>query len=122
MKMNKIKISDNFSLWEFECPCCKKVMLDEKLLKELQILRFVIDLPILVNSGYRCEMYNKRIGGDLNSYHKLGKAVDITVPDMDIKEVMLLAKELEFNGIGLYEKENYLHLDTRPGEKKIWKG
>lgn len=33
--------------------------------------------PIYVNSGYRCEELNKEVGGEENSYHLKGLAVDI---------------------------------------------
>lgn len=33
--------------------------------------------PILINSGYRCETVNRRVGGVPNSQHRLGQAADI---------------------------------------------
>ena len=37
-------------------------------------------LPIQINSGYRCEMVNRLVGGVGNSQHLLGEAADITIP------------------------------------------
>lgn len=34
--------------------------------------------PITVNSGYRCQVHNKTVGGVANSQHMRGEAVDIT--------------------------------------------
>jgi len=36
--------------------------------------------------------------------------------------LFLYAQEIGFNGIGFYEKGNFLHLDVRSGERRIWKG
>jgi len=82
------------------------VLLCQKLLEQLQILRKELGSPILVNSGYRCERYNAKIGGDPFSYHKKGMAADIYCPDRPILEVLFLAKELDFKGIGYYPKRN----------------
>ena len=82
----------------------------------------VINKPISVNSGYRCKEENHRIGGVTGSYHLLGMAVDIHVKDFLLFDLLLFAQEIGFTGIGYYEKENFLHLDIRPGKKRVWKG
>ena len=37
--------------------------------------------PILINSGYRCEWINKKVGGVKNSQHTKGEAADIRTWD-----------------------------------------
>ena len=37
--------------------------------------------PIIVNSGYRNEVYNRQVGGVRNSQHLLGQAADIRPKD-----------------------------------------
>jgi len=37
-------------------------------------------------------------------------------------DLLMYAQEIGFTGIGFYEKENFLHLDVRTGEKRLWKG
>ena len=49
-------------------------------------------------------------------------AVDIHVKNYLLFDLLLYAQEIGFNGIGYYEKDNFLHLDVRPEEKRIWKG
>jgi len=49
-------------------------------------------------------------------------ALDIHVKDYLLYDLLLYAQEIDFTGIGFYEKEKLLHLDIRPGEKQIWKG
>jgi len=41
-KTNYIKISRHFNLQEFECPCCKRVILHSDLLGKLIKLRILI--------------------------------------------------------------------------------
>ena len=37
--------------------------------------------PILINSGYRCDAVNRKVGGVPNSQHRLGQAADIRPKD-----------------------------------------
>lgn len=119
MELNNIKIANNFTLSEFQCPCCKTVMLDPLLLKLLIKLRSVIDQPVYINSGYRCKSYNKQVDGVPTSYHLFGMATDIYVKSESMEDLAIHADIVGFKGIGVYG--NFLHLDTRP-EKDHWKG
>ena len=121
-KINDIKIARFFSMKEFECPCCNRIMLSPDLLTRLNHLRNIINRPIYINSGYRCKEENQRVGGVPGSYHLLGMAVDIHVQDILLSDLLLYAQEVGFNGIGFYENNNFLHLDIRPGQKYFWKG
>ena len=121
-RINDIKIAEYFSLYEFACPCCKRVMLHPLLLKKLVEFRSIINKPIYINSGYRCSEYNQKVGGIKSSYHMLGMAADIHVEDFLLVSLLTIAKELGFNGIGIYYKKNFLHLDVRSGSKQFWKG
>lgn len=38
------------------------------------------EIPILINSGYRCPALNKAVGGVPNSQHLTGQAADIRIP------------------------------------------
>ena len=120
--MNKIRLNQYFSLKEFECPCCHKVMLSEILLEKLFRLRYKLGKPIIINSGYRCEKENHRVGGVLGSYHLRGMAADIHVQDIILSDLLFYAQEVGFTGIGFYEEKNFLHLDIRSGQNNFWKG
>jgi len=122
IRINDIKIAAYFSLYEFECPCCRRVMLSPDLLARVDHLRRVINRPIYINSGYRCKEENQRVGGVPGSYHLLGIAVDIHIQDFLLSDLLIYAQEIGFNGIGFYENKNFLHLDVRSGPKHFWKG
>ena len=120
-EINNIIITSHFNLSEFSCPCCNRVMLHPKLLVKLIGLRKIIGKPIHITSGYRCPTYNHQIGGVENSYHCIGLAADIKVKDINLIELLGYAEEIDFTGIGFYEKKSFLHLDVRPTKRTRWR-
>lgn len=54
----------------------------------LQLIRTKFGRPIIVNSGYRCELVNKLVGGVKNSNHTKGLAFDIRPQYSDLYEVL----------------------------------
>ena len=116
-KLNDIIIDKNFNLSEFECQCCKRVMIHSDLLKLLVKLRRSIGQPILVNSGYRCKPFNKQVGGHPNSYHLYGMAADIYIKNYSIEDLAVRADIVGFTGIGIYD--TFIHVDVRP-DKERW--
>ena len=120
-QINDIIIAPHFNLSEFACPCCKRVMLHPFLLEKLEKLRKIIERPTHITSGYRCFEYNRKVGGVANSYHCIGLAADIRVKDVQLIELLGYAEEIDFAGIGFYEKKNFLHLDVRPTKRTRWK-
>lgn len=77
MSLNDIKISENFSLREFQCPCCHAVMIHPRLAAALQKLRCARGKPVVITSGYRCARHNAEVGGVPRSRHTRGLAADI---------------------------------------------
>lgn len=124
-----MKITNNFDSTEFDCHCgCEmpsSVLSNVSLLaSQLEILRSIFDAPIRINSGYRCETHNKKIGGVKNSQHVLGKAADIVVkgykPYHIFDAIEFFAEvygDVEIKGLGKYEA--FTHVDIRDSEKLI---
>ena len=119
--INDIIIAPHFNLSEFACPCCQKVMIHPLLLLKLMALRDVLERPVSITSGYRCYNYNRKVGGVANSYHCIGMAADIQVKDINLIELLAYAEEIDFSGIGFYEKKHFLHLDVRPTQRTRWR-
>lgn len=46
----------------------------------LEMVRVLLQAPILVSSGYRSPKVNRAVGGAANSQHILGEAADFTAP------------------------------------------
>ncbi len=120
-EINNVIISPHFNLSKFSCPCCKKVMLHPLLLEKLEKLRKIIERPLYITSGYRCLRYNQKVGGVTNSYHCIGLAADIKVKDINLIELLEVCENIDFAGIGFYEKKNFLHLDVRPTKRTRWR-
>lgn len=53
--------------------------LENLVVNVLDPAREAMNVPIIVNSGYRCHELNKAVGGASNSQHLKGEAADITV-------------------------------------------
>ena len=94
-----IELTEYFSLCEFECPCCRRVMLSPDLFTRLNHLRMVINKPVYITSGYRCKEENHKVGGVSGSYHLRGMAVDIQVKDYILSDLLLYAQELIYTGL-----------------------
>ncbi len=110
-------INTHFSDRELDCHCgCGKTVSPE-LVVRLEALRRMIDRPLPVTSGARCEAHNREVGGFPKSWHLKGLAVDIACSGSRLRgEIIRLAVLLGFNGIGV--AKTFVHLDLRPeGER-----
>jgi uncharacterized protein YcbK (DUF882 family) len=123
-------LTENFSIEEFACkdgtPVPENLACNVQLLAEnLQVLRDYLDAPIHVNSGYRTESYNKKIGGAKRSQHLLAKAADITTKHKTPKQLAAIIEKLikegkmKQGGIGVYK--GFVHYDVR-GRGDRWTG
>lgn len=112
MRANDIRLTEHFSLLEFQCPCCCAVMLHPMLLARLEALRVKWGGAIIVNSGYRCEKHNKKVGGVANSLHRLGRAADVRVKESDQERFVALAKKCGFSKAIRYSRRGFVHLES----------
>lgn len=76
---------------------------------------------IHVVSGYRSpetnEMKRRRSrwsGVAKNSYHLDGKAIDLILPDSDMRQVRRAGIALQAGGVGYYPRSGFVHLDCGP--------
>ena len=114
-------ISANFNRNEFECRCgCGFNTVDVELIKVLEDIRMNYDVPITINSGCRCDTYNKKIGGATHSQHKLGRAADIVLSGISPLEVAKYLREAYRGSYGVGEYNSFTHIDTRDAEAR-WK-
>ena len=115
------KITNNFVIREFACyDGSDTVKIDSKLAALLQDIRTHFGKPVTINSAYRTASHNARVGGASNSYHLYGKAADISVSGVSPREVAKYAESLGVKGIGLYDNQGFVHVDTRTS-KYFWR-
>lgn len=107
----KKMLSEHFSEEEFRCKHCGEIKVDPLLIAKLECVRAALGhIPIYINSGYRCEEHNKRVGGAMNSYHVKGQAADIRI-NGDIRELAKICDNVfKYGGMGIYK--NFVHVDT----------
>lgn len=105
----------HFSEIEMACHHCGKLPsggMSDTLLDGLEELRSRIKKPVIINSAYRCEYWNKHEGGVYNSQHVLGTACDIRVEGMGVYELAKICKTI-FDGVGEYYHQDFVHVDMR---------
>lgn len=82
----------------------------------LQPLRDYLGVSVIVTSGFRCAVLNKKIGGVKNSQHLVGQAVDFIVPQKNLKDVYNYIKHnLPYDQL-LYEynkTDKWIHVSYR---------
>ena len=124
-------MTKNFTKEEFDCNCdCGVCEMPinvyhniVKVANQLQVLRDELKKPIHINSAYRSEEYNAKVGGVKTSQHIMGKAADIAIKGLSTLEVYKTIERLIENGdmlqggLGLYD--SFVHYDIR-GERARW--
>ena len=103
---------------EFNCPCCGKNEMNESFLGTLTDAREYCRIPMLINSGYRCEKHNKKVGGKVGdkakgiqaSTHTVGAAADIHCTESRQRALILCGLlEAGFSRIGI--AKTFIHVD-----------
>lgn len=122
-----MQLTTNFHLSEFNCkdgtPVPETLIPNVlRLAEQLQILRDNLGESIHINSAYRTEAYNKKVGGKPASKHLIGNAADITVKSKTPKQLaayiekLISAGTLKIGGMGVYP--GFVHVDIRKGSAR----
>ena len=117
---------------ELSCGCgCYKNNMNERFLKELRKIENKMNKNFQINSGTRCEDYNKRQSGSSStSQHLYGLAVDISDRgwyDYERQELVEYAESSGyFTKVLLYHDSNHIHIEKDYSKysfehRKIWK-
>lgn len=111
------QLSEHFSRRELACKCgCGLCNVAPELLRLLETIRALLNTPIYVNSGCRCESHNKAVGGVSTSKHLTGQAADIhtILEPITMYSRIVTAYEAgqleDLGGVGLYSWG--VHVDT----------
>lgn len=100
---------------------------------DLPLLDLLVDLhrraeskkPFEIISGYRSPQSNATLasasgGVAKKSLHMQGKAIDIRLRDVKLKELRETALAMKLGGVGYYPKSDFVHVDT--GRVRQWGG
>lgn len=114
--------SQHFSADELRCHgegCCDGGVqhISPRLLDLLEQLRYNTGgLPLEISCAYRCPIHNAEVGGAKYSQHQYGTAADVLRPDhLSYGEFKWYVDQLPFDGIGIYEDQDFIHVDVRNG-------
>lgn len=117
--LDKLEEVKHFKLDEFRCKHCGKLKLDINLLLKLEELRELTG-PLVINSGYRCPIHNKNVGGASNSQHIRGTAADVKGTKTPPATVYIHAN-IVFKDSGVGRYNTFTHVDVRSGRSR-WNG
>jgi uncharacterized protein YcbK (DUF882 family) len=100
--------------------------MDARLLDLLHALRAKTgaDAPFHIISGYRSPQTNAALRGSggggvaSNSLHMAGKAIDIRVPGIKLRDLYRAAIDLRGGGVGIYPGSDFVHVDV--GRVRTW--
>jgi uncharacterized protein YcbK (DUF882 family) len=99
--------------------------MDRDLLDLLFRLQAAVDKQgeFQIISGYRSPKTNRMLrtnssGVAKRSLHMQGKAMDIRLPGVELKQLRKAAIALQSGGVGYYPKSNFIHVDT--GRVRYW--
>jgi len=102
-----------FKLSEFDSPDLpgSGIEMNEEFLHMLDAARKIYGKPMRVNSGYRTETHNKKVGGVSSSSHLKGLAADISCKDSSNRFEMVQAFiKAGFKRIGV--ASSFIHIDN----------
>lgn len=107
------KVSENFRVREYACKDGSDlVLVADELAELLQKIRDTLG-PVYINSGYRTEQWNEKVGGQPYSKHLAGMAADIWVKNVSPKKVAETADEILGTHGGVILYTNFVHVDVR---------
>jgi uncharacterized protein YcbK (DUF882 family) len=117
-----------FSLAETECRCKCGFDLLDSFKVECDALREAYGKPLTMTSGARCGSYNAKVSETGSTGpHTTGKAADFLADRGDAYQLLRMAMQLGFTGIGVSQKGagRFLHLDSLragPGQPRptLW--
>lgn len=126
-KLGNFTINEFLSDQDLNSPNFQEISNLTRLAECAELFRKFIKKNMLVTSGYRSAAFNKKIGGDVDSYHMTGQAMDVELGswkgtswfedygDWKVESLLSIAESSRFSNIGLYIDKNgkfqWLHLD-----------
>jgi len=122
-------ISKHLKWSEVRCKgdgCCEGGRLTVNTVELFEVIRSQVgialgeEVPIYVNSGFRCPKHNRKVGGSKNSLHMMGMAMDLRTPEGMSNEMFYIVCCLcnPNGGNGIYPWG--CHVDT--GKRRRWRG
>mgnify|MGYP003666267717 FL=1 len=113
----------HFKLQEFDSPDAKGSgdKMDKLFLQKLDQAREIAGCKFTINSGYRTQEHNLKVGGRFGSSHKLGLAADIAFRGSRERYLILNSlMQVGINRIGIGASFIHADLDLKKDNNVIW--
>lgn len=114
-----------FKKEDFACKCCGMNNTSDLLIDKLDNAREISGIPFVVNCGCRCKKHNSdpKIGGEPDSSHLTGLAVDISAKTSEQKfKIVSALLKVGFVRIGVYKTFIHGDIDTSKPQSMLWHG
>ncbi len=112
-----------FEYEEFDSPDIQGSgqMMSKELLSKLDMIREEFGKPIHINSGYRTEAHNEKVGGKPASSHLKGLAVDIACSaSRDRFNLVNLFAKYGITRIGVADTFIHIDIDRDKSQHVMW--
>ena len=114
-------LSEHFNNKDFacRCPACKgEYRVHLGLVGALEQIGGHFRKRVRIQSAFWCDdFWEKLKRSSKKSFHTKGKAAHITMDGVSPQDLFKYAETIpELRGMVFYPKENYIHIDTRPGD------
>lgn len=107
--------SKYFSAAELQCPCCGQCNMNQKILDIADTIRFGLNKPLTITSGYRCAKHNDAVGGAKDSQHLIGCAIDLK-SNLEVDRFYIVSLALRNGARGIEVCDTHVHVDIRQGD------
>ena len=87
--------------------------------KKLDVVRELLNAPIIVTSGYRCLKVNRGIGSSDTSQHLKGEAVDFKATAYTPRQIWAMIKlsKIEYDQL-ILEYDDWVHISFRDANNR----
>ena len=105
----------------FACPCCGANYTNPRLIYFIEEVEKHIGARLWINSGYRCEKHNRKVGGSATSSHLRGHAADVLCKYSRPRyRIISKAISLGIHRIGIGRDFLHLDIDRHKDPEVIW--
>lgn len=114
-----MQLSENFNSIsdKMHCPCCNAFQYSEVFIKRVQVLRYLLDVPFVLDRKgggfFRCRIYNDQIGGAKDSRHLYGDAMDLSHLGWSGSDRHFFVEQAINLGMSVGIYSNFFHIDLR---------
>lgn len=102
---------------KFKCRCgCGLDLVDYSIYRTYIDILYLLKKTLIIHSGCRCLLYNKKVGGKEDSYHLKGQALDFHLSDIPNKTIYYELDKRYKNKFGIFLYDWGIHIDIREKE------